>query len=233
MCYVGVLVAVPLVVIVARVAGDGWTQLVAALTSPAAITAYRLTFDISATAVILNTVFGVGFGILLTRYRFPGRRLLSTAADIPLSVSPIIAGLALVLVYGPVNGWFGAGLAGAGVQVIYAMPGMILATTFVSFPLVLREVVPVLQEPGYRDGGEAARYSARARGNGSSRITLPTIRPGPDLRRGLALARALGEFGAVRVSGGHQRGGTDPDLHAAGRGQAPAVGAAAPTSSLC
>lgn len=199
--YVGILVAVPLVVIVARVIGDGWTELVDALTSPAAVTAYRLTLEVSVVAVVLNAVFGVVFGILLTRYRVPGSRLLSALADLPVAVSPIIAGLALVLVYGPVDGWFGAGLADSGIQVIYALPGMILATTFVSFPLVLREVVPVLQEAG-TEMEQAAKVLGASAWQQFVRITLPTIRPALVYGLVLSLARSLGEFGAVRVVSG-------------------------------
>jgi sulfate transport system permease protein len=198
---VAVLVAVPIVVIVARVAGDGWAQLVDALTAPAAVTAYRLTAEVSAVAVVLNTVFGVGFAILLTRYRVPGRRLLSAAADLPIAVSPIIVGLALVLVYGPVDGWFGSGLAGAGIKVIYSLPGMILATTFVCFPLVLREVAPVLQEAG-TEMEQAAKVLGASAWQQFTRITVPTIRPALLYGLVLSLARSLGEFGAVRVVSG-------------------------------
>lgn len=201
LAYVVVLVAIPLAVIGGRVVSDGWAQFVDAVSAPAAITAYRLTLEVSVVAVALNTVFGVGFGILLTRYRVPGRRLLSAAADLPVAVSPIIAGLALVLVYGPVDGWFGAGLTGAGIRVIYSLPGMILATTFVSFPLVLREVVPVLQEAG-TEMEEAARALGANAWQQFVRITLPTIRPALMYGLVLSLARSLGEFGAVRVVSG-------------------------------
>jgi sulfate transport system permease protein len=199
--YVGILVVVPLVVILGTVVGDGWTQLADALSSAAAVTAYRLTAEVSLVAIVLNTAFGVGFGILLTRYRLPGRRLLSAAADLPISVSPIIVGLALILVYGPVDGWFGKGLAEAGVRVIYSLPGMILATTFVSFPLVLREVVPVLEEAG-TDMEQAAEVLGASAWQQFVRITLPTIRPALAYGLVLSLARSIGEFGAVRVVSG-------------------------------
>jgi len=199
--YVGILVVVPLVVIVGKVVGAGWGQLADALSSPSALTAYRLTLEVSLIAIVLNTVFGVGFGLLLTRYRLPGRRLLSAAADLPISVSPIVAGLALVLVYGPINGWFGGGLAGAGIRVIYSLPGMVLATTFVSFPLVLREVIPVLDVAG-TDMELAARVLGASAWQQFVRITLPTIRPALTYGVVLSLARSLGEFGAVRVVSG-------------------------------
>jgi sulfate transport system permease protein len=199
--YVGILVVVPLVVIVSKVVGEGGRELWDALSSPSAVTAYRLTIEVSVVAVVLNAVFGVGFGLLLTRYRIPGRRVLSAAADLPIAVSPIVAGLALVLVYGPVDGWFGAGLAGAGIKVIYSLPGMVLATTFVSFPLVLREVVPVLDEAG-TDMEQAARVLGASAWQQFVRITLPTIRPALMYGLVLSLARCLGEFGAVRVVSG-------------------------------
>jgi sulfate transport system permease protein len=199
--YVGVLVVVPLVVIVSKVIGAGWSQFADALTSPSAVTAYRLTIEVSLIAIVLNTVFGVGFGLLLTRYHLPGRRLLSAAADLPISVSPIVAGLALVLVYGPVDGWFGTGLADAGIRVIYSLPGMVLATTFVSFPLVLREIVPVLDEAG-TDMEQAARVLGANAWQQFVRITLPTIRQALTYGVVLSLARSLGEFGAVRVVSG-------------------------------
>ncbi len=199
--YLGVLVLVPLVVIVTKVIGDGWSQLVDALSSQAALTAYRLTAEVSVIAVVLNTIFGVGFGILITRYRIPGRRLLSALADLPIAVSPIVAGLALVLVYGPVNGWFGQSLADAGIKVIFSTPGMVLATTFVSFPLVLREVVPVLEEAG-TDLEQAAKSLGASAWQQFIRITLPTIRPALAYGVVLSLARSIGEFGAVRVVSG-------------------------------
>jgi sulfate transport system permease protein len=199
--YVGVLVVVPLVVIVDKVVGAGWSRLADALSSPSAVTAYRLTLEVSLIAIVLNTAFGVGFGLLLTRYRVPGRRLLSAVADLPISVSPIVAGLALVLVYGPINGWFGAGLAGAGIRIIYSLPGMVLATTFVSLPLVLREVIPVLDEAG-TDMEQAAEVLGASAWQQFVRITLPTIRPALTYGLVLSLARSLGEFGAVRVVSG-------------------------------
>jgi sulfate transport system permease protein len=154
--------------------------------------------------VLLGTLFGVGLGLLLVRFRFPGRRLLGVLADLPIAVSPIVAGLALVLVYGR-NGWFGPALEDAGVQVVYAVPGMILATTFVSLPLVLREVVPVLEEAG-TDAEQAARVLGAGTWTTFRRITLPTLRPALTYGVVLALARAVGEFGAVAVVSGNVSG---------------------------
>jgi sulfate transport system permease protein len=199
--YLGILVLLPLVVIVSKVLGQGWQEFIDAVTSPEAITAFRLTAEVAIIAVVLNTVFGVGLGILLTRYRFPGSRLLSALADLPISVSPIIVGLSLVLVYGPVDGWFGHALAGAGIKIIYSVPGMVLATTFVSLPLVLREVVPVLEEEG-TEMEQAAQVLGANAWQQFRRITLPTLRSALSYGIVLSLARSLGEFGAVRVVSG-------------------------------
>ena len=201
LAYLGILVLLPLGMIVSKVAGDGWQRFVDAVTSEAALTAYRLTAEVSLIAVVLNTLFGVGLALLLARYRFRGGRLLSTLTDLPVSVSPIVVGLALVLVYGPVDGWFGKSLANAGIHVIYSLPGMALATTFVSLPLVLREVLPVLQEEG-TEMEQAAKVLGASAWQQFVRITLPTIRPALAYGVVLSLARSLGEFGAVRVVSG-------------------------------
>jgi sulfate transport system permease protein len=200
--YLAVLVVVPLVAIVGKVVGDGLGELWRAISSSDALTAYRLTAIVSVAAVLLNTVFGVGLALVLSRYRFPGRGLLNTVTDLPVSVSPIVAGLALVLVYGPYNGWFGPGLLSAGIRVIFAVPGMILATTFVSLPLVLREVLPVLDQEG-TDQEQAARVLGAGVWQRFVRITLPIIRPALTYGIVLCLARAIGEFGAIRVVSGN------------------------------
>jgi sulfate transport system permease protein len=203
--YLGVLVLVPLTVITWKTFADGWSAFWAALSSDQAVTAFRLTAEISIAAVALNTVFGVGLAMLLTRHRFRGRRLLGALADLPISVSPIVVGLALVLVYGPYSGWFGKGLADAGLPIIYHLPGMILATAFVSMPLILREVVPVLEEEGL-DQEQAARVLGANAWQRFRRITLPTIRPALAYGIVLGLARSIGEFGAVRVVSGNVSG---------------------------
>lgn len=203
--YLGVVVLVPLVAITWRTFADGWSAFWSAISSPGALTAWRLTAEVSLAAVALNTAFGVGLALLITRYRFPGRRLLGALADVPLSISPIVVGLALVLVYGPVGGWFGADLQRAGVQVIFAVPGMILATSFVSLPLVLREIVPVLEEEG-TDQEQAARVLGANAWQRFRRVTVPTIRPALLYGVMLSLARSIGEFGAVRVVSGNVSG---------------------------
>jgi len=145
--------------------------------------------------------------LLLARYRFPGRSLLNVLIDVPISISPIIVGLALVLVFGWTTGWFGSALQNAGIQVIFSTPGMVLATVFVSMPLVLREVLPVLEEEGIEQDQAARSLGANALQR-LIRITLPTIRWALAYGVVLSVARALGEFGAVRVVSGDVSGQT-------------------------
>jgi sulfate/thiosulfate transport system permease protein len=205
--YIGILVAVPLALIFARTFEQGWTVFWEAISTPDAVHAFRLTGEIALMAVAINTVFGIGVALLLARYRFPGRRLFNVLLDIPVSVSPIVVGLALVLVYGPTQGWFGPGLSDAGLQIIFATPGMVLATCFVSLPLVVRELVPVLQEEGL-DQEIAARSLGANAWQRFVRITLPTVRWALAYGVVLSLARAIGEFGAVRVVSGDVIGQT-------------------------
>lgn len=204
-CYVGLLVIVPLAMVIWRTVQAGAGAFLAALSSPQAITAFRLTAVVAGSAVAINVVFGVGMAVLLTRFRFPGRRLLAVLVDAPLSVSPIVVGLALVLVYGPGDGWLGAPLHRAGIDLIYATPGMILATAFVTLPLVLREVVPVLTAEGL-DQDQAARVLGASAAQRFWRVTVPTIRYALAYGIVLSLARAIGEFGAVKVVSGNISG---------------------------
>jgi sulfate transport system permease protein len=205
LAYVGLIVVVPLYVISYRTINDGWSTFWNAISSQEAVTAFRLTAECSVAAVAINTVFGIGLALLLTRYSFRGRRVLGVLADLPISVSPIVVGLALVLVYGPVNGWFGKELNDLGFQVIFALPGMILATAFVSLPLMLREIVPVLEEAG-DDMEQAARVLGASAWQQFARITVPTIRPALMYGLVLSLARSIGEFGALRVVSGNVQG---------------------------
>jgi sulfate/thiosulfate transport system permease protein len=205
--YIGILVAVPLALVFQRTISDGAGAFWDAISSPDAVHAFTITGQIALIAVALNTVFGVGMALLLARYRFPGRRLFNVLLDIPVSVSPIVVGLALVLVYGPTQGWFGPTLSNAGFQVIFALPGMVLATCFVSLPLVVREIVPVLQEEGL-DQEIAARSLGANAWQRFVRITLPTIRWALAYGVVLSLARSIGEYGAVRVVSGDVIGQT-------------------------
>ncbi len=199
--YLGLLVIWPVTLVATNTFADGVGPVLEALRDPALVFAFQLTLVTALWSVVLNTVFGVGISLLLVRHRFPGRRVLSALVDLPLSVSPVVVGLALLLVYGSTTGWFGPALRAAGLQVIYAPPGIILATTFVCLPLVVREVVPVLIETG-TEAEQAARSLGANPWQVFTRITLPTIKWAVVYGVVLSFARALGEFGAVKVVSG-------------------------------
>jgi sulfate/thiosulfate transport system permease protein len=203
--YLFFLVAWPLFLVGKNAFTNGLDDIRAILSDPDTAHALRLTVLIALIAVVINTVFGVGISILLVRYQFRGKRLLSPLLDLPLSVSPIVVGLALVLVYGGRSGWFGPALENAGFQVIFAVPGMVLATVFVALPLVIREVVPVLEEIGDEQEQAARSLGANALQT-FRRITLPAIKWGVIYGVVLSLARSLGEFGAVKVVSGNVLG---------------------------
>jgi len=205
--YVVALVMMPLVVIVWRTIEQGGSAFWDAISSSDAVHAYRVTVEVAGLAVLINTVFGVGVAILLARYRFPGRSLLNVLIDVPITISPIVVGLALVLVFGWTTGWFGPALQSAGIAVIFSTPGMVLATAFVSLPLVLREVLPVLEEEGIEQDQAARSLGANALQR-LRRITLPTIKWALAYGVVLSVARSLGEFGAVRVVSGGISGQT-------------------------
>ncbi|WP_375478261.1 sulfate ABC transporter permease subunit [uncultured Jatrophihabitans sp.] len=205
--YVGVLALVPVVVILYRTFKPGLSEFFDALSNHNALHAFEVSAIVAGIAVVINTVFGVGVGILLARHRFPGKRLLSAFVDLPVAVSPIVVGLALLLVYGP-SGWFGPTLDDHGFQVIYAKPGMVLATVFVSLPLVVRAVVPVLEQAGTDQEQAASSLGANAVAR-FLRITLPTIRVALTYGVVLSLARCLGEYGAVLVVSGNIEGQTE------------------------
>jgi sulfate transport system permease protein len=204
--YVTVLVLVPVGVLSYRALKPGLSALFNSLNDPAAQHAFQVTAVVALVSVLIDTVFGVAVAILLVRYRFPGRRLLSTLIDLPIAVSPIVVGLALVLVYSP-TGWFGPFEESHGIAVIDAKPGMILATVFVSLPLVARAVIPVLEQVGTEQDQAAASLGAHAFTR-FVRITLPTIRIALAYGVVLALARCIGEYGAVLVISGNISGQT-------------------------
>ncbi len=201
--YLFVLVMVPLGVIMYRTFENGigafWEQ----VTTPASISAIQMSLLIVAIVVPLNVIFGLVTAIALARGRFPGRGLLQAVVDLPFAVSPVVVGVSLVLLWG-VRGWFG-GLAEAGIQIIFSLPGMVLATIFVTLPFVVREVEPVLHEIG-DDQEEAAATLGARRWQTFWRITLPSIRWGLAYGVVLTVARALGEFGAVLVVSGNVPG---------------------------
>ena len=205
--YLLLLVAWPVALVVRSAFEGGLGNLRSILEDPEVVHALKLTIRVAVTAVVINTIFGVGISLLLVRYRFPGRRALSVALDLPLSVSPIVVGLSLVLVYGGRNGWVGPELEEAGFQVIFSTPGMVLATCFVALPLVLREIVPVLEEVGMEQE-QAARSLGANSVQTFRRITLPAIKWAVLYGVVLRLARAIGEFGAVKVVSGNVAGAT-------------------------
>ena len=203
--YVGILVGLPVGVLIWRAFRPGLSAFFSAITDPDSIAAFERTLTIAGISTAIDAVFGVASAILLVRHRFLGRGLLDAIIDLPVAVSPIVVGLALVLVYG-VGGWFGLG-PGA---VIGSTLGMVLATVFVSFPLVVRAVAPTLEEVGTDQEIAAASLGAGPI-TVFRRITLPAIRVALGYGVVLTLARCLGEFGAVLVvSGGFARSQTAP-----------------------
>jgi sulfate transport system permease protein len=204
--YVTLLVLVPVVVLSYRALEPGLGAFFDALSDPAAQHSFQVTFIVAGVSVLIDTVFGIAVAILLVRYRFPGRRLLNAIIDLPIAVSPIVVGLALILVYSP-TGWFGPFEESNGITVINAKPGMILATVFVSLPLVARAIIPVLEQVGTDQDQAAASLGANAITR-FRRITLPTIRIALAYGVVLALARCIGEYGAVLVISGNISGQT-------------------------
>jgi sulfate transport system permease protein len=199
--YLGLLLVVPVGMVFYRALEHGIGPAWDAVTTPPAQHAFYLTCVIAAIAVPANAVFGVATAWLLARHDFPGKRLLDALIDLPFAISPVVVGLALILVWGR-EGWF------ASTSVIFSTPGMVLATIFVSLPFVVREVEPVLREEGIEQEQAAQTLGA----NGFQilrRITLPTIRWGLTYGVILATARALGEFGAVAIVSGKISGRTE------------------------
>jgi len=205
--YLAALLVVPVGLVVYRAFSDGVGDFLAAITTPEAMHALWLTVLIALIAVPANTVFGVLCALAIVRRRFRGHGLVNSIVDLPLALSPIVVGLALVLVYGR-NGWWGGWLIDNGFQVIFALPGMVLATIFVSLPFVVREVVPVLREIGDEQEEASATLGASS-WQTFWRVTLPAIRWGVAYGVVLTTARALGEFGAVSVVSGRIAGRTE------------------------
>lgn len=206
LAYVGLLVAVPVGSVFYRAFAHGALAAWQAITSPDAVQAIWLTVLVLLVAVPLDTAFGVGVALLLARRRFPGAWLLDAFVDLPLAVSPVIIGLALVLVYGKA-GWFGNWLAARGIQVIFSFPGIVMVSATVALPYVVRSVLPVLREIGTEQEQAAATLGASAL-TIFRRITLPSIRRGLAYGVTLTTARVLGEFGGVAVVSGAIAGKT-------------------------
>jgi sulfate transport system permease protein len=205
--YLALVLVLPVGAVVWRAFAGGAAQVWQAVTAPDALHAFWLTVLIAAIAVPLNTLFGVACAVVLVRHRFPGKRLLDAVIDLPFAISPVVIGLALILVYGQ-DGWLGGWLASRGVQVIFSLPGMVIATVFVSLPYVVREVAPVLREVG-TEQEEAAWTLGASPLRTFLRVTLPSIRWGVAYGVVLTTARALGEFGAVTIVSGRLAGQTE------------------------
>jgi sulfate transport system permease protein len=204
--YLAALLLVPLALVFRHAFADGVGPAVDAVTTPEAMHAFWLTILIALVAVPANTIFGVLCALAIVRRRFPGHGIVNSVVDLPLALSPVVVGLALVLVYGR-TGWFGEWLGEYGIRVIFALPGMIFATIFVSLPFVVREVVPVLREIGDEQEQAASTLGATS-WQTFWRVTLPAIRWGVAYGVVLTTARALGEFGAVAVVSGRIAGRT-------------------------
>ena len=206
LAYLVLLLLLPVGVIFAKTFAHGFGTAWGWITTPAAISALWLSVLIAAIAVPLNTIFGVGSALVLVRSRARGRAILDALIDLPFIVSPVVVGLALVLVYGQ-GGWFGSWFLHQGIRIIYAPAGMVIATVFVSLPFVVREVAPVLLEVGTEQEQAAATLGAN-RWQTFWRITLPSIRWGVAYGVVLTTARALGEIGAVAVVSSNVAGST-------------------------
>jgi sulfate/thiosulfate transport system permease protein len=206
LAYLLFLLVLPVVLLGWKTFHQGLGPFFDALTTHDALHAFQVTFIVALWAVALNTVFGIGAAILLVRHNFPGKRVLNAVIDLPLAVSPVVVGLALILVYGKFSS-FGGWLEDHGIQIIFSTPGMVLATVFVSLPLVVRAVVPVLEELG-EEQEQAAQTLGAGRWQTFRRITIPGIRSALAYGIVLCLARALGEYGAVAVVSGRLVGQT-------------------------
>jgi sulfate transport system permease protein len=205
--FLALFLALPLVVVFAEALRKGIGVYLASLTEPAALAAVRLTLVAAAIAVATNLVFGLAAAWAIAKFEFPGKSLLTTLIDLPFAVSPVISGLVFVLLFGA-QGWLGPLLADHDLRIIFAVPGIVLATLFVTFPFVARELIPLMQEQG-SDEEQAALLLGAGGWRTFWRITLPNVKWA--LLYGVILcnARAMGEFGAVSVVSGHIRGKTN------------------------
>lgn len=207
LAFFALFLVLPLVAVFVEALRKGWETYIAALTEPDALSAVRLTLIAAAIAVPLNLAFGVAAAWVITKHDFPGKQVLITLIDLPFSVSPVVAGLIYVLLFGA-QGWFGPWLQAHDIKIIFAVPGIVLATVFVTFPFVARELIPLMQAQG-RDEEEAAVTLGASGLQTFWRVTLPNVKWA--LLYGVILcnARAMGEFGAVSVVSGHIRGYTN------------------------
>jgi sulfate/thiosulfate transport system permease protein len=205
--FLGLFLFVPLAAVFTEALRRGLGPYFAALRNPDAISAITLTLTVAAIAVPLNLVFGLAASWAIARFHFPGKSLLITLIDLPFAVSPVISGLIYVLLFG-LQGWFGPWLNAHDLKVIFALPGIVLATVFVTFPFVARELIPLMQSQG-NDEEYAALTLGASGWQTFMRVTLPNIKWGLIYGVILCNARAMGEFGAVSVVSGHIRGSTN------------------------
>ncbi|MDR6719960.1 sulfate ABC transporter permease subunit CysW [Paenibacillus sp. 2003] len=201
------LLILPLAIVLMEALKQGWGVYIAALTEPDAMSALKLTLLVAAITVPLNTIFGVVAAWVITKFQFKGKGLMITLIDLPFSISPVVGGLIFVLVFGS-NGWFGPWLSEHDIKIIFALPGIVIATLFITFPFVARELIPLMEDQGTREEEAAVTLGASGWRIFWS-VTLPNIKWG--LLYGIILcnARAMGEFGAVSVVSGHIRGETN------------------------
>ena len=204
--YLTLLLLAPLVMIFFKAFEDGLGPPIDAITSPDGLHALKLTLIMVAISVPLNSVFGVGCALLLVRHKWKGNAVIDAVINLPFAISPVVIGLSLFLLYGT-DGWFGPALAEAGIKILFSVPGMVLASIFVSLPFVVRETVPVLQEIGTEQEQAASTLGANA-WQTFWRVTLPAIRWGVAYGVVLTTARVLGEFGAVTIVSGSITGQT-------------------------
>ncbi len=205
--FLTLMLILPLIVVLSEALAKGWNTYVAAITDPFAQKAMWLTFEATLTAVIANTVFGLAAAWTLTKFSFRGKNLLSSLIDLPFAISPVIAGLVFVMTFGRIS-YLHPFLQSQHLAIVFAVPGIILATIFVTFPFVAREIIPMMNAQG-RDEEEAATTMGASAWTIFRRITLPNIKWGLLYGVILCTARAMGEFGAVSVVSGHIRGKTN------------------------
>jgi len=205
--FMGLFLVLPLAAVFVEALRGGWLAYWSALQEPDALAAIRLTLLTAAIAVPLNLVFGVAAAWCIAKFEFRGKAFLTTLIDLPFSVSPVVAGLIYVLVFGA-QGWLGPWLSDHNIRIIFAVPGIVLATVFVTFPFIARELIPLMQAQG-SDEEQAAQVLGASGWQTFWRVTLPNIKWGLIYGVILCNARAMGEFGAVSVVSGHIRGQTN------------------------
>ncbi|HTC35810.1 MAG TPA: sulfate ABC transporter permease subunit CysW [Bryobacteraceae bacterium] len=205
--FVGVLILLPVISVFTEAFRKGVSFYLASISDPLAMSALRLTLITAGVTLAANLVFGLAASWVIAKFSFPGRNVLLSLIDLPFAVSPVISGLVFVLLFGA-QGWFGDSLSRHGLQIIFATPGVILATIFVTFPFIARELIPLMQEQGAEEE-EAAVLLGASGWQIFRRVTLPNIRWALVYGVVLANARAMGEFGAVSVVSGHIRGRTN------------------------